>query len=746
MIQPVSVPVAMVGAVTLYAGLYHLWLHSRRNSSIDLYFGCMCLIMTLYDAMSFSLYNVDSVQAGMVWQRLQFVTLSALGVGFLLFVSRYVQTRMPKIVFFAVWMFPIIGVVSLFETWGLLLNGVPLIKFVSTPFGEITYYESALGPLANLLELMVPLLIAYLVWLSLLREPQKQASDSLRFSSAALRPPRRSLPLMIASGVLLFGLTIDMLVSRNFISFVYVTEYSWFGVMALMSWTLSHEVLDAVTARKALAASEDRIATTLDAIADAVITTDMNSAVLHMNPAAEKMVALDRLSAKSMPLNSLIELTSAETHEIIKDPVEFSMGRPIDPYGPLPKLVTTDGNERNVDIVGAPLRDERGHVVGAVVVLRDLTVQQTAIEQLQHAQKMQAVGQLAGGVAHDLNNLLTPILAYVELAQRKLEEDSPVKLFLSRVQEASIKAAALTKQLLALSRKQVLNVQVIALSPFVDQLSPILDGLLPEEIALRFDLDARAGNVEADPGQLEQILLNLVTNARDSIEEEGLITITTRGLQDGNIQLEVKDNGSGMAPSVAKKIFEPFFTTKPRGKGTGLGLASVRGIVEQHRGKIYVDSEPGQGTSIDIVLPLAEGAAQRLESAPPVQAVIPRGHETILVVEDDAAVRTLIKDALTPLGYQIYSADGLTRAQAIADNETLDLLLSDVVLPGADGPRIYAELNKSQDIPVLFMTGHADARLGVLTGHAVLRKPFTISELSKAVRTALDKKTKSSKS
>ncbi len=289
----------------------------------------------------------------------------------------------------------------------------------------------------------------------------------------------------------------------------------------------------------------------------------------------------------------------------------------------------------------------------------------------------------------------------------------------------------------------MLNVQVIALSPFVDQLSPILERLLPESINLRFELDARAGNVEADPGQLEQILLNLVSNARDAIDADGEITISAKGLSDGHAQLEVRDNGSGMPPSVSRKIFDPFFTTKPRGKGTGLGLASVKGIVEQHHGKIYVDSESGHGTSIDIVLPQVQGAAQKLASAPPSQNQIPRGQETILVVEDDAAVRTLIRDGLSPLGYCIRSADGLTRAQAIAEQEDIDLLLSDVVLPGADGPRIYEELRKKHDFPVLFMTGHADARLGDLSGHAVLRKPFTISELSKVVRGALDKESQS---
>jgi len=352
------------------------------------------------------------------------------------------------------------------------------------------------------------------------------------------------------------------------------------------------------------------------------------------------------------------------------------------------------------------------------------------------------MGQLAGGAAHDLNNLLTPIISYVELVQRRIDPKSREAKFLEHVQDAAQRAAGLTKQLLALSRKQVLDVQVIPLAEFVRQTMPMVEQLVGEGVQVKMELDARSGKVQIDLGQFEQVILNLTSNARDAMDGTGTLTIRVRSLNDGDVALEIRDTGGGMDADTEERIFEPFFTTKPRGKGTGLGLASVRGIVEQLGGTIYVDSEAGIGTSFEIILPKATGdiPISSARELPP--SDLARGSEKVLVAEDDPAVRALIHDALTQLGYTIYSADGMTVAVEIAKEEKIDLLLTDVVLPGADGPRIRDEVLKHQQVPCLFMTGHADDRLGdhgiIPRGVEVLRKPFTVIQLGERVRSVLD--------
>jgi CheY-like chemotaxis protein len=269
-----------------------------------------------------------------------------------------------------------------------------------------------------------------------------------------------------------------------------------------------------------------------------------------------------------------------------------------------------------------------------------------------------------------------------------------------------------------------------------------LERLVGEKITLKTHFEESAGRVRIDLGQFEQVLLNLTSNARDAVTHGGTITLKVRGVSEYEASIEISDDGMGMDSDTVSRNIEPFFTTKERGKGTGLGLASVRGIVEQHGGAIFVDSEIGEGTSIEVILPTTQ-SEQRLSSIRSTpRGDFVRGDENILVVEDDPAVRLLAKDALEQLGYKVFLADGLATAVAVAESESLDLVLSDVVLQGADGPRVRDAVLAIQDIPCLFMTGHADDRLGergfVSRGTEVLRKPFTVRQLGQRLRQVLD--------
>ncbi len=742
-----SVPVVVGGGITAYVGLYHFWLHLRRSNQADLFFALTCLAMTSYDMFAALLYNSTSLEQGEPWQRLQVVAILALCVPFLFFVNSFAAVPRPRWFFLVVGIFAFGAVLIALEPWGLTFAR-PNVKHISTRLGPVTYFERDIGPLLLGFALTIPFVSSYIIWAA--RKGVKYALEQSATLSneddrrdMVRRARGRALSLSLSGCLVLVSLAYDTLVSFHLVKNVYLTEYSWFGVMFLMSWTLSDEVVDAASTRQALRETQARIATTLDAISDAVITTDITGCITHLNPAAMKMLAVSATVARGKALSSLVELTSPETLTQVADPIRYAVGRPPNPYGRLPRLVTTDGSDRVVDLGGAPLIDSAGRVQGAVVVFRDLTVQQSAIESLQHAKQMESMGQLAGGLAHDLNNLLTPILSYVELVQRQTDPASRAAVFLNHVQEAAQRAAGLTRHLLALSRKQVLDVQVIPLREFVRQTAPILKRLVPDNVEVELDLDERSGHVQVDPGQFEQVLLNLVSNARDAMPDGGRIVISTQRVNEREVVLGVTDHGTGIGVAVLDRIFEPFFTTKPRGKGTGLGLASVRGIIEQHGGSVYVDSEVGAGTTFDIILPIVDGNLARPSSrnVPPTDAA--RGHETVLVVEDDPAVRTLIHDALSQLGYNVRTADGLTTAVAVASSEAIDLLLTDVVMPGADGTRVHQAVLQYHQVPCLYMTGHADDRLGdrgfLAKGTEVLRKPFTVGQLAEKVRLVLER-------
>ncbi len=379
-------------------------------------------------------------------------------------------------------------------------------------------------------------------------------------------------------------------------------------------------------------------------------------------------------------------------------------------------------------------------------------------EQLLQAQKMESIGRLAGGVAHDFNNVLVPIIGYVDLAMMSLSPDEKLYVNLQRVREAAERAAGLTRQILAFSRKQVLEMRVLDLNAVVSDFEKMIQRLIGEDIALATFLEPALGRIEADPGQLEQVLLNLAVNARDAMPTGGKLALETANvyLDDAYVQkyadsqppghyvmLAVSDTGYGMSPEIKRNIFEPFFTTKEQGKGTGLGLATVFGIVKQHRGNIWVYSEPGSGTTFKIYLPRVEAPAKISETT----ALEPEsvyGTETILVVEDEVMVRQLVCETLAAFGYQVIeaksAADGLRLA--METTSPLHLLLTDVIMPEINGRQLYQKLAGIRpEIKVLYMSGYTD---NVIVHHGILdeginflQKPFSVQSLTRKVKQVL---------
>jgi len=465
--------------------------------------------------------------------------------------------------------------------------------------------------------------------------------------------------------------------------------------------------------------------------------------ILEANEAAAKLYGYTRDEFRGLSLDIL---ESGDQPEEANDP-------------DLPAVVhrhrTRAGRRIEVETVAQEI--VYGGAEAQLVLLVDVTIRRQLEEQLRQAQKMEAVGMLAGGVAHDFNNLLTIITGYGQLILKNLGASDPNHHSAEQIVKAGERAAALTRQLLAFSRRQVLQPRVVDLNILVTGLGSMLRRLIGEDIDLRLEMRPELGQVNADPGQMEQVLMNLVVNARDAMPHGGTLTIETANvvLDETYVSrhitvkpgpytlLAVSDNGIGMDEATQARLFEPFFTTKGSGHGTGLGLSTVFGIVKQSNGSVEVYSVPGRGTSVKIYLPRIDQPAV-LESEVLWKAAAP-GSETILVVEDDEMVRNLVRETLQREGYKVLDAAGPTEARRVSERHktAIHLLITDVVMPKVSGRELALDLSRRRpEMKVLYMSGYTDSAIvnsGILQKEvAFLQKPFTPATLAEKVREVLE--------
>ena len=410
-----------------------------------------------------------------------------------------------------------------------------------------------------------------------------------------------------------------------------------------------------------------------------------------------------------------------------------------------------DGHWVPLESTASVVRSSSGGVEKLVIVNRDITERKDLEKQLLLSQKLEAIGRLSGGVAHDFNNLLGVILGYSEELQKRIPPDDPYREAVDEIQNAGKRAASLTQQLLAFSRKQVFEPQVLDLKTIVAEAAKMLERLIGEDITLDIVPAQQIGTVKADRSQIERVILNLAVNARDAMPQGGKITIEMADVElDGTsptlnrsvapgpyVMLKVTDTGCGMDAELQSHIFEPFFTTK--GQGTGLGLATVYGVVKQSGGDISVESAPGKGTTFRIYLPRVSETAEKIQEAEPSGKIIPE-HRTVLLVEDERALRKLTRKMLLEMGLTVLEAENAFQAIEIAkQTETpIDLLLTDVVMPGMSGWALAEMLSPQRpEMKVLYMSGYPDgviAKHGVTeAGISILRKPFTRDELTRRV-------------
>jgi PAS domain S-box-containing protein len=487
---------------------------------------------------------------------------------------------------------------------------------------------------------------------------------------------------------------------------------------------------------------------------DAIISKDLNSIVLSWNKSAERIFGYKAEEMIGTPITRLMpENHLNEEPEILR---RIQSGQTINHYETIRKR--KDGTLINISLTVSPIKDGDGKIVGASKIARDISDIKVAEAQLRQAQKMEAVGRLAGGVAHDFNNLLTSILGFVDMALAETNPDSEVADYLEEVRKAGNRASTLTHQLLAYSRKQILAPRVVDLNESVTDLNKMLRRLIGEDLEFRTLLEPELAMVKADPGQIQQVIMNLALNARDAMPSGGLLTIETENVYldrayaanhpeattGPHVQLSVTDTGTGMPPDVLAHIFEPFFTTKDVGKGTGLGLSSVYGIVKQSGGSIAVESQLGKGTIFRIFFPAVDRKGHGLKEGTFIRKPDAVAHldETILLAEDEATVRKFLMAALKSNGYRVVEArDGADALEIGRKLQHIDLVLSDVVMPSMNGGKLASELRiVHPDAKFLFISGYTKDTVSLKElgeGAAFLQKPFTQSEILAKVRTVL---------
>ena len=488
----------------------------------------------------------------------------------------------------------------------------------------------------------------------------------------------------------------------------------------------------------------------LDLTRDAILTSDQHGRITFWSRGAEQMYGWTAEEAIGKVAHEVLGTVSQEPLSEAKAKL-LSAGS----WQGEVAQARRDGSHLTVMTRWALRRNSSGHPCGSLEINTDITEHRRTEEQLRHAQKMEGIGLLAGGVAHDFNNLLTVISGYTEMLLAEAAEEAPGRDALKEIRDAAERAAALTQQLLAFSRRQIVQPSVVNLNIVVTDIQRMLKRLIGEDIELVSKLAPDLGNILADGGHLQQVIMNLAVNARDAMSDGGTLLIETANVEcdesyaaahagthaGPHIMLAVSDTGTGMSEEVQERLFEPFFTTKPKGTGTGLGLATVYGMVKQSGGWIWVYSELGRGSTFKIYFPRTDAP---IPSEAPVTRSTAGGGETILVVEDQAEVRKLAVVALEKYGYKVYSSGSGDEALAFSRQFTgaLDLLLTDVIMPGMNGRGLARQLTRERPgLRVLFMSGYTESAIapkGVLDADVdYFQKPFTPESLAARVRQVL---------
>ena len=488
---------------------------------------------------------------------------------------------------------------------------------------------------------------------------------------------------------------------------------------------------------------EKWFATTLTSIGDGVVAADLHGSVTYMNAMAERLTEWDFDSGRHRHIHDVVRLIDETDLSEIEIPMaQVIAGEVVIGLSARTALCRRSGSRLPIDESASPIRDEHDHIIGVVIVFRDVTEQRRLADELRQTQKLEAVGRLAGGVAHEFNNLMTVVLGNSELLANDSRLDDGLREPVKDIWLAGQRAAVLTRQLLTFGRKQVFQSRPIDVNVCISEIAGMLKRLIGDHVTLETRLDAAPAIIKADRGQLEQAIVNLAANGRDAMPSGGTLTITTR-TEPSTVVVEVSDTGTGMNNEVLDHLFEPFFTTKAVGQGTGLGLAAVHGAVTSSGGRIQVDSVVGRGSRFSISFPALQGvAASDVPSAPAV-SFDGRG-QTALVVDDEPSVRELVARILARTGLDVIEAhDARDALQKARDHGCdLHLLVTDIVTPSGSGVELARRLATTYPtMKTILMSGYAERALVPLrsgdVGAVFVQKPFAPTELLARVRDLL---------
>ena len=526
------------------------------------------------------------------------------------------------------------------------------------------------------------------------------------------------------------------------------------GLVLLFDIYIVFQQLQIYRIRRRLLEREEVFRLITENAADMIAVVDGNGRRVYNSPAYQRLLGYSLEELQSTPA---LEQVHPDDRQLVQEAAAQArtegIGRQIE-Y----RMRHKNGTWRNLESTASAVLSSSGKVENLVIVNRDITDRRRLEEQFRQAQKMDAIGRLSGGIAHDFNNLLGVIIGYTEILQENTAEDDPDRSCVDEILRAGQRAASLTRQLLAFSRQQVLETKVLDLNDVISDMEKMLRRLIGEDIELNTVLVPALGNVRADQGQLEQVILNVAVNARDAMPHGGKFAITTANVIMGDAEirrysypfrpgqyvlLTVSDTGTGMDSGTQARIFEPFYTTKEKGKGTGLGLATVYGIVKQSDGYIEVHSEVGAGTTFKIFLPIVEAHIEP-ESGQPALISSLQGQETILLAEDDDVLRVLARNMLVRFGYTVLEASNGEQACDLASKATgpIHLLLTDVVMPGMNGRELGERLERERpELKIVYMSGYTGQGVGqgvLPSGCNFIAKPFHRENLARKIREALE--------
>jgi PAS domain S-box-containing protein len=502
--------------------------------------------------------------------------------------------------------------------------------------------------------------------------------------------------------------------------------------------------------------AEARLRAIVDVAPVGIVQVDRDRIVRYWNPAAERIFGWTAEEALGRPYPLIRVEHQSQVEQLFRngfggqilDGVELCRAH-------------KDGSEVRVRTWNAPVRDQAGDIIALVGVFADVTEQRALEQRLARAEKLESIGRLAGGIAHDFNNVMTAVQGHADLLMESLPAHDPLREDIVEIRSSAARATDLTRQLLAFSRRQVLQPRVLDLATVVRGLRPMLSRLLGEHVRLDVDFGETIGRIEADPVQVEQVIVNLVINARDAMPTGGILRLGMDEVDIGQaetgeldadvghgryVRLAVADTGEGMDERTQQQIFEPFFTTKPAGEGTGLGLATVFGIVKQSGGHIRVHSDPGSGTTFEVLLPRVEKPLSRTAAPTAATARTVSGNETVLLIEDDAAIRSLVERVLKQNGYHVFAAATPTEALAILEAELdhqPDAVITDLMLPEMSGQEVARRItHRNPGVRIVFISGYTREDVSLVPADSgtstFLAKPFRPVELLHTLRAVLD--------